>query len=775
MGEVWRADHVTLGTAVAVKLVDTANRDDAQETLARFQLEARAAAQLKSPHVVQILDYGADGRVAFIAMEYLEGESLEQRLERRGWLLPSEVAHILREMARAVDRAHAAGIIHRDLKPPNVFLARVDGMEVVKVLDFGIAKMLGQPRDVHLQTQAGFVVGTPAYMSPEQVLGKAVDHRSDLWQMGLIAFECMTGRRPFDGTSLGQLFMSICTLPLPVPSVVAATPLGEGAAAAEQGKPARSSAPPDTQVPPAFDAWFARAASRDPAQRFQSAGEMAEALVAILSPGGAGESAIPTVSSPLARPAPQPPAALPTGRNEAWSTGRSEIAPPRRATPASLVAALIAAPVGILCLGLLWYMITHRTAAPAVAIDAPTASAQAAPPAPSAASTTAPAAPSATATATAPPDTAASAAPPAATASDAAAARPRPGRAAGHATARRGSPSTSGSDPMRVAIASTIVLAAALGASPARADGPDAIARATARRLGQEAVKLFDAGDYAGALEKFNTADSLVPAPTLGLYAARCLVKLGRIVEASERYLEVTRMQLDRYAPPVMRKAQADAVAEREKLVVSIPSLEVRLTGPLGAGVDVSVDGKALLPALLGERRPIDPGKHTVDAKRADTTVTKTVTIAPAETSKLVIEMPPLPPDPVPRMAPLRVAGWVGVGVGGAGVVAGAIAGLVALAKGQALLSQCPGHVCSTPGMLAQAGSYDAARTASTAGFVGGAIALAAGVTLVLVSPRQTWVYPDGRPAPPPAAPTAPPPAVSLDLTLGGASLRGIF
>jgi hypothetical protein len=133
-----------------------------------------------------------------------------------------------------------------------------------------------------------------------------------------------------------------------------------------------------------------------------------------------------------------------------------------------------------------------------------------------------------------------------------------------------------------------------------------------------------------------------------------------------------------------------------------------------------------------------------------------------------------MPPDPVARMAPLRLAGWVGVGVGGAGIVAGSIAGLVALAKGQSLLSQCPGHVCSTPAMLAQAGSYDAARTASTAGFVGGAIALAAGVTLVVVSPKVVWVYPDGRPAPQPSA--APPGvAVAPFVTFGGAGVRGIF
>src|SRR5690242_3471253 len=119
----------------------------------------------------------------------------------------------------------------------------------------------------------------------------------------------------------------------------------------------------------------------------------------------------------------------------------------------------------------------------------------------------------------------------------------------------------------RRSIAAAVLFAVALSGPAARADSVDAAARATARKLGTEAVKLFEAGDFAAALDKFNTADSLVPAPTLGLYAARCLVKLDRLVEASERYLAVTRMQLERGAPAVMRKAQADAVTEREKLM----------------------------------------------------------------------------------------------------------------------------------------------------------------------------------------------------------------
>src|SRR5437016_3037889 len=130
MGEVWLADHTGLGIEVAVKVVDLAARGDAKVTKARFQREAHAAAQLKSPNVVKILDHGAEGRVAFIAMELLEGRSLEEMLAGCRRLSPQRLARIMNDVAKAIDNAHAAGIIHRDLKPSNVFIVRVDGEEV---------------------------------------------------------------------------------------------------------------------------------------------------------------------------------------------------------------------------------------------------------------------------------------------------------------------------------------------------------------------------------------------------------------------------------------------------------------------------------------------------------------------------------------------------------------------------------------------------------------------------------------------------------------------
>jgi len=322
----------------------------------------------------------------------------------------------------------------------------------------------------------------------------------------------------------------------------------------------------------------------------------------------------------------------------------------------------------------------------------------------------------------------------------------------------------------------TVATAAALSvpAPAAAADGVDAASRATARKVGGEAVKLFESGDFAGALEKFNTADSLVPAPTLGLYAARCLVRLGRLVEASERYLEVTRMQLDRGALQVMRKAQADAVVERDRLLPTIPTLEIRLEGPRGDGVEVAVDGKPLLAGLLGEKRPVDPGKYTIVAKRADTTVTRDVAVALRDAAQVVLPLPPLPLPPAPRMPLLPKVGWVAVSAGGAGLLTGGIAALAAVAKGQSLLTACPLHVCPDPATLAMAGPYNAARAASTAGFIVGAVGLAAGIPIVIASPSVEYAYPDGQVAPPPKdAPARA--AIAPWVTLGGAGLRGIF
>lgn len=253
MGSVWLAEHMTLGSPVAVKLLHTEIADAG--TLSRFTAEAKAAARLRSPHVVQILDHGVDGETPFIVMERLEGESLGERLLRSPGPDFEETLTILTHTVRAVTRAHEAGIVHRDLKPDNIFLHLNDDEFVAKVLDFGIAKV--QPEfltDLSPQTSTGMLIGSPYYMSPEQAEGRRdLDWRSDLWALGIITYECMTGVLPYKEDTLGKMLVKLIKdEPLP-PSSIAAVPEG-------------------------FDAWFARANCKDRDARYQSAKEMLEAF-----------------------------------------------------------------------------------------------------------------------------------------------------------------------------------------------------------------------------------------------------------------------------------------------------------------------------------------------------------------------------------------------------------------------------------------------------------------------------------------------------------------
>lgn len=253
MAAVWRAEHIAMGRAVALKII-APDLLDHPLALARFRSEARAAASLQSRHVVQIFDYDVDPVVGpYIVMELLEGESLEERLQRLGVVGPRDVIAIVTQVARGLARAHAASIIHRDLKPANIFLVPdEDGSEVAKVLDFGVAKVpLAASAGL---TTAGLLVGTLSHMSPEQATGRTIDHRADLYSLGIIAYQCLTGQIPFEQDTVGAWIVAICTSPLPIPS----------------------SSRPD--LPLSFDAWFARACHRDPAERFQSAQELAAAL-----------------------------------------------------------------------------------------------------------------------------------------------------------------------------------------------------------------------------------------------------------------------------------------------------------------------------------------------------------------------------------------------------------------------------------------------------------------------------------------------------------------
>jgi serine/threonine protein kinase len=199
-------------------------------------------------------------------MEYLVGESLAARLERERILSPVDTARICSHIGKALQTAHDANIVHRDIKPDNVLLVQYGDEEIAKVVDFGIQKTFGStsfkttpagPNPMAL-TRTGSLLGTPYYMSPEQLEDSAgVDIRTDLWALGVIAYECLVGKRPFQGSYLPYLIASICLNPIPVPSK-------------------------EANVPAGFDAWFKRAVARDRCDRFQSARQMARELCEVL-------------------------------------------------------------------------------------------------------------------------------------------------------------------------------------------------------------------------------------------------------------------------------------------------------------------------------------------------------------------------------------------------------------------------------------------------------------------------------------------------------------
>jgi len=303
MGSVWRAEHLGFRAPVAVKLMDYAVGLD-PDALARFHREAHSAATIRSPHVVQILDHGVDdaSNMPFIVMELLDGETLGDRLARERTLSPERTASVIGDVCRALGRAHPAGIVHRDLKPDNVFLVR-DEREFAKVLDFGVAKSRPYALGVGETTRTGSLVGTPYYMSPEQMRGaKELDSRSDLWSVAVMACECITGRRPFEGATVGGLALAICSGPVP--------------RASELGT-----------VTPAFEAWLARALERDPARRFQTARDLSDALT--LACTGAGSQAV-AAELPSSSPRPAPVVAPPALANT-FGAQTSAVSPKRRA------------------------------------------------------------------------------------------------------------------------------------------------------------------------------------------------------------------------------------------------------------------------------------------------------------------------------------------------------------------------------------------------------------------------------------------------------------
>ena len=222
MGVVYEAKHTGTGRRVAIKEIHSDDLEHAPQLVERFQREARATGAIETQHIVLVLDSGTDSATKhpYLVMEYLQGEDLQHVLARTGPLREDVALKLVAQACQGLSRAHDAGVIHRDIKPANIYLAKRDAGElVVKVLDFGIARMkeATAPENRALTT-TGLLLGSPLYMSPEQVLRpKDIDHRTDLWSLGVVLYEVLTGKTPCGDTleTVGALFVSICGKPAP--------------------------------------------------------------------------------------------------------------------------------------------------------------------------------------------------------------------------------------------------------------------------------------------------------------------------------------------------------------------------------------------------------------------------------------------------------------------------------------------------------------------------------------------------------------------------------
>jgi eukaryotic-like serine/threonine-protein kinase len=253
MGAVYEGENTRIHRRVAIKVLHAQVATKA-DIVQRFEREAQAAGRIGSEHIVEVLDLGAlPSQERYMVMEFLDGVSLTDRIKARGRVAPQELAYLLVQLLDGLGAAHRAGIVHRDLKPDNIFIITRGGRDFVKLVDFGVSKFSSTDGEFSM-TRTGAVMGTPYYMSPEQARGQPVDHRSDLYAIGVVAYQAVTGHVPFQAETFNELIFKI----------------------------ALETPPPLDSVIPGFDPGFAqiiqRAMARDPAHRFQSADEFANAV-----------------------------------------------------------------------------------------------------------------------------------------------------------------------------------------------------------------------------------------------------------------------------------------------------------------------------------------------------------------------------------------------------------------------------------------------------------------------------------------------------------------
>ena len=265
MGTVYRAEHVQISKVMAIKLLHRELQQN-PENVTRFHREAESASRLNHPNTVHVFDFGrTKSGSLYLVMEYVDGDDLAKVLNKTGPMPFGRVAYLLAQVAGSVEDAHAAGIVHRDLKPENIVIAQGRDGETAKVLDFGLAKLFEGSIEAQV-TSSGTIVGTPYYMSPEQIQGQELDGRSDVYALGAIMYECVVGEPPFDA---------------PNPVGVLSRHLSE--------EPLRPSARSPLSVPAEADEIILRCLEKDPADRYQTAEEVRQALIGYLTTVGSGD------------------------------------------------------------------------------------------------------------------------------------------------------------------------------------------------------------------------------------------------------------------------------------------------------------------------------------------------------------------------------------------------------------------------------------------------------------------------------------------------------
>ncbi len=774
MGWVVEATHLQLEQRVAVKFMHPEQAIEHPDSVGRFLREARAAARIQSEHVARVSDFGTlENGAPYLVMEYLEGRDLEAELRSRGKLPVLVAVDYAMQACEGLAEAHAAGIVHRDLKPGNLFLARrSDGSVRLKLLDFGISKLSPIPggTDQASMTSTQALMGSPLYMSPEQLRSsKNVDRRADIWSLGIIVFEMLAGRAPFDGETLPEICARIMAEP-PLPLRQARPELSEALAAVVM-----------------------RCLDKDPKTRFQDVGGLAQGLAPFGTPDmRAVAERIARVARPLAASSPELWAQPADAASPLAASARSGVAqtnasfstagdaPLRRSTrPRWVVAGGLLVVVAAAVIGL---VATRGRRVEATASRA-------------------------------------SAAARAGGVRDAGRVRDGDGAhrsgtlgfgddlacasrlgAGGRAGAHVGAPGRSdgaakgaaqaegrdhgpqrqagrherlrGARLMRRALGAATLALAGLAPRHAAAQTKDDVARAEAAFNAAKA--LTDAGQYQDACAKFAESKRLAPGVGVTLYLADCYERIGRTASAWTEFRSAegqARERNDKRAEVARGRAQALEPKLNRVTITVAPTV------PL-TGLQVLRDGLPVEQEERGLAVPVDPGDHvvvvsspghvprTVKAHVGPESPTATVAIdslgertgASPEPSPPPMPAAAAPPGPAaptampaamgaappgrPAEDPGQTRRWLGLGVAGAGVIGVGIGSAFGImAKGK--LDQSNGSHCDStdhcdPTGLSWRKDAQSDALASTVLFVAGGVALAAGVVLYVTAPRAS-------------------------------------